>query len=370
MSTPTEDLCRAVTGYGLRGASRPLPRRPLDQPIWDAVVEHAGQQRVTGHLAQALADDAFAATDSQRAMAAECHERALALDLLLERLLLASVEQLERTSIPVRVLKGAALAHTVYPVPGLRSFGDVDLLVPGEHYDAAIHVLCALGARRRYPEPRLGFDRRFGKGVCVETPDGYEIDVHRTFVAGPFGLAVNTDELFATGATFHVADRVLDCLDLEGRFIHACFRASLGGTEPRLVSLRDVAQIALHTVVDADAVRDRCARWRCGIVVQYATRLAWETFGLSADPELVRWARRYEPSPFERRALRAYLGPKRSYARQAVAGLQAVRGMRAKGAYARALLVPDAAYVRDRDGSYLRRLGRSVRLLVDGRAKH
>lgn len=303
-------------------------------------------------------------------MAVEHHERALALDLLLEWLLLRTVHALEEDGIPTRVLKGASVAHTVYPSPALRSFGDVDLLVPGSHYDRAVGALCAQGGRRRYPEPRLGFDRRFGKGVCIETRDGVEVDLHRTLVAGPFGLSIDADELFDAAATFSISDRVLDCLDLEARLIHACFRAALGGDDTRLVPLRDVAQIALHTAVDTDRVQDLVTRWRCGIVVQRAIRLTWEAFALNADPALVRWARRHEPSVFEQRAVRAYVAPNRSYARQALAGLEAVRGVPAKVAYARALMLPRASYVRERDGGYLRRLKRGVKLLVGNQAKH
>ena len=45
-------------------------------------------------------------------------------------MLLRALEVLAAAGIPSRVLKGVALAHTAYPQPELRVFGDVDLLVP------------------------------------------------------------------------------------------------------------------------------------------------------------------------------------------------------------------------------------------------
>jgi hypothetical protein len=188
-------------------------------------------------------------------------------------------------------------------------------------------------------------------------------------VAGPLGLAVDADALFATGSPFALGGRVLEGLDPEARLVHACFHAALGDAQPRLVALRDVAQMLLHSTVDADRVRELCRRWRCGIVVQRATRLAWDAFSITVAPGVLRWARQHEPSAFERRAMQAYLGPDRSYARQAVAGLLAVPGIRAKAAYAGALLVPTAGYVRERDGSYLRRLRRGVGLFMEQRAE-
>src|SRR5437016_2373101 len=80
--------------------------------------------------------------------------------------------------------------------------------------------------------------------------------------------------------------------------------------------------------------------------------LAWDAFALDSTPEVVRWARGLECSEFEQRALLAYVSSDRSYARQAVAGVQAVRGVRAKARYASALLVPNRTYVRIREGSY------------------
>ena len=272
------------------------------------------------------------------------------LAVLLERLLLTTVAQLDSVKIQTRVLRGPAVAHTVYPDPSLRSFGDVDLLVDERHYDATLALLCDRGSRRRYPEPRPGFDRRFGKGVCLETPNGLEIDLHRTLVAGPFGLAVDTHALFGSSTTFSLGSYELKGLDPEARFLDACFHAALGGATRRLVALRDVAQMALGSQLDVGRVRMLCREWRCGIVVRRAIGLAWDAFMFDATPEVVRWACTYVATRFEREALDAYVGADRSYVRQAVAGLQALQGFRDKAAYAASLLVPTRGYVRARRG--------------------
>ena len=54
--------------------------------------------------------------------------------------------------IPVVVLKGAALATTLYPDPALRPLSDIDLLVRREHLDAAVQAVKSLGYRQPYPE--------------------------------------------------------------------------------------------------------------------------------------------------------------------------------------------------------------------------
>ena len=89
-------------------------------------------------------------------------------------------------------------------------------------------------------------------------------------------------------------------------------------------------EMILCAPLDAERVRARCRAWRCGVVVQRAVGLAWDAFVLDATPEILRWAHSQESSEFEQRALGAYVSADRSYASQAVAGLQAVRKSRVR----------------------------------------
>jgi hypothetical protein len=54
--------------------------------------------------------------------------------------------------IPVLVLKGAALAHVVYPSPGLRPMRDIDLLVPRDRARQAQSLLVSLGYQESAPK--------------------------------------------------------------------------------------------------------------------------------------------------------------------------------------------------------------------------
>jgi hypothetical protein len=279
--------------------------------------------------------------------------------LLLERLLLRVADALDDAGVELRVLKGPAIARLDYPDPARRSFGDVDVLVRSEQYETAVDVLCELGVPR-FAEPRPGFTARFGKGVCILTRDGWEVDLHRAFVAGAFGMTARSDELFAGSSPFTVGTRTLTALDHPRRFLHACFHASLGDDPPRVLALRDVVELSASPGMDADAVLRWATDWRCRGVVARAVRLANAAFGLGGTQPLVEWAERYEPDGFERRMLRAYTGAHRSYAAQAVTGLAALDGWSARWDYARALLFPERDYVDARDGSYVRRLRRSL----------
>lgn len=55
-----------------------------------------------------------------------------------------TVRRLQSHGIPVAVIKGTA-SGIYYPEPFLRTYGDIDLLVPSEHYTTAIHLMLRNG---------------------------------------------------------------------------------------------------------------------------------------------------------------------------------------------------------------------------------
>jgi hypothetical protein len=280
--------------------------------------------------------------------------------VVLERIALDVVEDLGDVGVATRLLKGPAVAHLDYPDPAWRSFGDVDLLVRSDDYDRAVAILVAGGSFRRSDEVRRGFDRRFGKGVCLIRPDGVQIDLHRTLASGPFGLTVDTEELFAANASFDLGGRRVEVLDEDLRFVHACFHAVLGDFPPRLTALRDVAQMLTTGRVDLDRVQAIAVRWRAGVVLATAVASAWTVLRLPRDPAL-EWAFRYVPTRFERSSLGAYVGARRSYARQMIAAVPALPGIGARLRYVVSLLFAERSYLARREGNYLRRVATGVR---------
>ena len=107
------DMPRRIAGYGLPRTTPAFPQDVLDDVTWDAMLAAVVRERITGHLVQAIHDDAFPATADQQAASVDAHERALALAVLLERLLLTTIAQLDSVKIQTRVLRGPAVARTV-----------------------------------------------------------------------------------------------------------------------------------------------------------------------------------------------------------------------------------------------------------------
>ncbi|HEX6357325.1 nucleotidyltransferase family protein [Actinophytocola sp.] len=353
----------AVAGHGLPGAARSFPSAPLDDDTWSVLLAAARSNRVVGLLRSTVDSGAMPATSAQRQEARAAHRTALMRVLSLERYLVTMTALLSEAGIETRVLKGSAYAHLDYPDPALRSFIDLDLLFRPDDIPHAVSTLVDAGLTRILAEPRPGFDRRFDKGTTVRGAD-FEIDLHRTFVLGPWGVRVQLDALWDAGESFAIGDHRLTALSAPNRFLHACYHAALGDWPLRLGSLRDVAE--LHPT-DERGLIDRATAWGVQAVVAAAVADSTRLLGLSTTGVLREWAVSYVPNQREERWLGLHTRTNKTYAAQAIATLPVLPGLRDKAAFLMALLLPDASYTADRHKSALSRLRFGFREALRGR---
>jgi hypothetical protein len=340
----------AVAAYGLVGSRRALPQAPLAAAVWPAFFERVAEERLAGLIALAVLDGAFPVTAEQAEEVATLQTETAVVALQLERLLLTVAERFAAVGVDVRVLKGPSVAHVDYPDPSLRCFGDLDLLVRGDEFATAVAALEAEGGHRAVPEMRRGFDQRFGKGAMLTMPGELEIDLHRTLVAGPLGMTIDLDDLFASPTEFRIGGVRMLGIGAEERFLHACIHAGLG-RPAGLYSLRDIAQMGLFGNLDLDRVRALAASWRARAVVARAVNLAWTTLDIADSVPVSAWAGRYHPEANEHRMIDAYIGGDRSYTRQALATVRVIPRRRDKVAYVRSLLYPQRSFLDSRDGN-------------------
>ena len=352
----SDGFTRSVAAKGLRGSALALPGHALDPSAWATLLQSIRFHRLGGLLAASVHDQDLPVTPEQRDQALRDHASAMQHCLKLEADLLQIGGILEERAVAYRVLKGPAFAHLDYPDPALRAFADIDLLVRPEQYYVAVDALAEAGFERKFTEVRAGFDQRFGKGVSFKGRTGRELDLHRTFVIGPFGLTVDFDDVWGGTDQFEIAGRSFDTLDADLRFLHACYHAAIGNARTRLGPLRDLAGMLQRTEnpVDVDRTLVVSERWQATAVVTRAVELAWDAFALPETP-LAEWARRFQPTNRDRRALRTYIDLEMGFAARSYAALQAIPGVRAKAAYVSALTFPSRSYGAGRHGGRWRR---------------
>lgn len=342
----------AVAGYGLPGASRSFPVDPLREGQWAAVLAGASVHRVTGLLLASVTAGAFPATDPQRAAARAVHRAATVRVLGLEARLVAVAGLLAGAGIESRVLKGAAVANLDYETPALRSYADIDLLVRPADLDRAVRVLSGSGFARTLAEPRPGFDSRFDKSITLVNAAGaFELDLHRTFVLGPWGVLVDLERLWETGEDVVVAGHDLRALSRDHRLVHACYHAALGDWPLRLGTLRDVAEMLRGAGRGTMSALGPATAWGVEAVVAAAVADSRRLLGTVATDELSAWAQRFVPGRRDERWLALHTHADKTFAAQALATLRAMPRWRDKIAYARALAMPDSQYTAGRHAS-------------------
>lgn len=91
----------------------------------------------------------------------------------------------QRAGIPVVLLKGACFAQTIYPDPGLRPMGDVDLLVPVPKLAEAARVAKSRGFVDAVPEAAPGLRDLLNHEICLRKPGSQPVtlELHHSLVA-------------------------------------------------------------------------------------------------------------------------------------------------------------------------------------------
>ena len=367
MSADIEVLATGVAAYGLSPLRPPLLEHPLGSSEWRHLLAVVTKQRLCGLLAEAARNGSIALTGVQRDELDQLRHVTRGETSVLEHELVELVETLTKADIDHRVLRGAAAAHLDYPDAAQRVFGRLELLVPLDSFDDA-SVLCrGMGCVRSFPEPRPGFDRRFGRGTSFVLPSGNRLVLRRTIVGGPFGMLVRPADLLTHSTPFTIGAHELAALGTEERFLHACFYARLARVPPDLVLLRDVAQMVLAHSLDIERIEALSTAWQSEAVVADAVRLAWTAFGVIDVVPLSTWASAHRPGRSDRRRLRAYdhsFDHAQNGAVLSFAALRDIRPRRHAVNFLRACVLPDRSYLAGRYRGHLQRWWRGSRALT------
>ena len=137
----------APGGTAAHEANHPVPATlpvalSIPNDLWPAVRAELEAQSVIGYPANAIEALGLSAADQ-----AEYLARAGKNLSGWYRLMMAQdgvLAEFRQAGIPVAVLKGAAAAAN-YPQPNSRSMGDIDLIVPPDHFEQAFSLLERLG---------------------------------------------------------------------------------------------------------------------------------------------------------------------------------------------------------------------------------
>lgn len=188
------DVAAALDGDLDRLCSHPYDP---DEPFWRTADEHHVDLLLVDMARASGADQAWAAEVQRRARSAAVD--ASVIRSLRDRELRRVLDVFAAAGVPCLIIKGAALAHTLYRQPHTRRRSDADLLVRAEDADRVTDRLEAHGYARAaeisgdYATSQMHFDRP----DC--TDHRYALDVHWRIVnAHVFAGAVAYDAFAAS----------------------------------------------------------------------------------------------------------------------------------------------------------------------------
>ncbi|RMI02074.1 MAG: hypothetical protein D6681_10565 [Calditrichaeota bacterium] len=115
---------------------------------------------------------------------AESYYATLARNTLLLQELERIVEAFEQAGIDVIVLKGAALAQTVYEDIGLRPMSDIDLLVRQGYLEQAVRIAQGMGYGEMIPEGQKAILAEEVDRHAVFAKDNIALELHWNIVGG------------------------------------------------------------------------------------------------------------------------------------------------------------------------------------------
>ncbi len=216
------------------------------------------------------------------ARAASIHMRALA-DL-------ASLGKvLDSSGIPWITFKGPILTEIVYPRSDLRSYVDLDILIPQEAFREAVESLERSGSDLIDRNWTLIRDDQRGQ-LHVGLPAGTMADVHWHLLnraAVRRSLAISIEGLFERARTVSIQGMRVRTLDPVDTALHVCVHGALDGGA-RLRALKDV-EFALRAAGEPwDELVARAREWRASSLVAVMLQRTRTTLGVEVPDRVFR----------------------------------------------------------------------------------
>ncbi len=165
------------------------PRLPAGERDWRSWLSWADAQGVLPIVSRKLESPSIASAVPAwvREQAAAAYTASWGRNMLLESHLVEFGLALQRPGLRAIVLKGPALAETVYPEMGMRPFTDIDLLIARADVPAASQILTDLGYQPDCPPNELGAVGGLCKACFLKRTDDMPlcIEAHWDVVNSP-----------------------------------------------------------------------------------------------------------------------------------------------------------------------------------------
>ena len=281
---------------------------PANSNLDEADLEIATRHGLIGVMAHGAAQ-------SDRSPVRPVYARLWSRQQVMRRHLRELLELLHRSGVRTTVLKGPALAEWAYREPALRTYTDIDLLVPRGDLSKALEVMMSYPSIKTIPDKRPQADKREIMVIDADTEIAFSLDLHWDLFsyAQLAGSAAGATEWAWDRARF-VKRHELGPMYVLPEASRICFLATHAALDHRfrLILFRDLAEVAA-TGPDWHEVVEFARRWELRSFVYSSLLLAtlWVraeipaevlvALRVSSGPQraIERLARRIDPATFD-----------------------------------------------------------------------
>ncbi len=196
-------------------------------------------------------------------------------------------EVLDGSGAEWAVVKGPALVELLYRRPGLRSYGDIDVIVQPSRFDRALGALLTNGSHlldRNWKAMR----RELLGELHLLLPGGTPLDLHWNLVNMYRGsIRIDTEALLGRAERVAIGSVRMPTPDPTDTLIHLALHGTLAGGD-KLLWMKDIAMSASIRPPDWDAVIGRSEEWNIAAPVGFMLARSHRVLGAAVPAEVRR----------------------------------------------------------------------------------
>ena len=207
-------------------------------------------------------------------------------NMFLEREFEEVLRRFNSASIPLMLIKGPALAYTVYPKAHLRTYHDIDTLIQPGHIADAHELLTQMGyvfyneyRADAFDEQRTGYNYSLKRS---DIPFPVLIELHTAPHSSEIGTLFERDELWNNANTITIFGQSVRTMSPTDHLLYLCWHYRFHGFT-RLLWLYDLVMMlrVYGDEIDWDALVHSAQRQRMAADLYYCLSWCRDLFGVA-----------------------------------------------------------------------------------------
>ena len=265
------------------------------------------------------------------------------------------LRHLAAAGVTVMLLKGAALAETVYGNAALRPMIDLDLLLPAAEVGLAQTVLASSDYAMQISDPWPGFSQRYRNSLAYQRPSGgkhpFRVGLHWALLDIPHYERIPMADWFGRAQPVHIADAQALVPAAEDHLVYMCGHLALHHQyDPALFRYYDLAMLIHHTGdgLDWDGVVQRAVDWRLVIPLQRTLARLEELWPGTVPAGVAQEVAELQPTRAERCIHNWVVDRRRTPTSDTLLSLVTMPGLARRVRFLLEVVFPGPAYMRQR----------------------